>query len=147
MLEPPHDGIVRELLFELATWHALAKLRLQTETTIISLEHATTRLGTEIRKFEAETCSKFTTFDLPSEDAAQVCCQAAKAAKGKTTADPPSKRPAKKTRNFNMETYKLHALGHYVDAIRQFGPSDGFSTQTVSNPSQSLFLFMTYISG
>jgi hypothetical protein len=37
-----------------------------------------------------------------------------------------------KPQKFNMETYKLHALGHYADAIGRFGPSDGFSTQTVS---------------
>jgi hypothetical protein len=32
-------------------------------------------------------------------------------------AEPPFETAAKKKWNFNMETYKLHALGHYVDAI------------------------------
>ena len=128
MLEAPHSKIVCELLFELATWHALAKLRLHTETTVTSLEHSTTRLGVAIRKFKKETCSAFTTFDLPSEDAARARRQAKNVAKGKTADGKPLKR---KPRTFNMVTYKLHALGHYAEAIWRFGPSDGFSTQTV----------------
>lgn len=128
MLEESHSKIIRELLFELATWHALAKLRLHTETTVTSLEHSTRRLGVAIRKFEKDTCSAFTTFDLPSEDAARARRQAKNVAKGKTGGGKALKR---KPRLFNMVTYKLHALGHYAEAIRCFGPSDGFSTQTV----------------
>ena len=33
---------------------------------------------------------------------------------------------------FNMCTYKLHALGHYVAAIAQFGTTDSYSTQVVN---------------
>ena len=125
-----HNNIVRELLFELATWHALAKLRLHTDTTISSLEHSTRRMGAAIRRFESETCSQFEAKDLPSDDAARARWQAARLAAGKTAREPVSSKT--KPRKFNMETYKLHALGHYADAIRRFGPSDGFSTQTVS---------------
>ena len=131
LLESPHNKVVCELLFELATWHGLAKLRLHTETTINSLEHSTKRLGTVIRKFESDTCSQFQTKDLPSEDAACARRRAAKLAKGKTMHDQASSKG--KVKKFNMEMYKLHALGHYADAIRRFGPSDGFSTQTVSD--------------
>ena len=131
LLQPAHDNIIRELLFELAMWHALAKLRLHTDTTISSLEHSTKRLGAAIRNFELETCSQLEARDLPSEDAARARRQAAKLAAGKTTHESVSSK-AKKPRKFNTETYKLHALGHYADAIRRFGPSDGFSTQTVS---------------
>jgi hypothetical protein len=38
----------------------------------------------------------------------------------------------KKSRLLNLSTYKLHALGDYVDAIRRYGTSDNYSTQTVS---------------
>ena len=130
LLQPAHDNVIRELLFELAMWHALAKLRLHTDTTISSLEHSTRRLGIAIRNFELETCSQLEARDLPSEDAARARWQAAKLASGKTTREPVSLKA--KPRKFNTETYKLHALGHYADAIRRFGPSDGFSTQTVS---------------
>jgi hypothetical protein len=32
-----------------------------------------------------------------------------------------------------MDTYKLHALGDYVTAIRRFGTTDNYSTQVVSH--------------
>jgi hypothetical protein len=34
-------------------------------------------------------------------------------------------------KRFNMDTYKLHAIGHYEECIRLFGTSDGYNTQTV----------------
>ncbi len=34
---------------------------------------------------------------------------------------------------FNMCTYKIHALGHYVAAIARFGTTDNYSTQVVRN--------------
>ena len=34
---------------------------------------------------------------------------------------------------FNMCTYKLHALGHYISAIAQFGTTDSYSTQVVNH--------------
>jgi hypothetical protein len=40
----------------------------------------------------------------------------------------------------NLFTYKWHALGDYVRAIRLFGPTDGFSTQVVSK------IFSMYLS-
>jgi hypothetical protein len=127
LLSPPHDNIVRELLFELATWHGLAKLRLHTDTTINSLEQ---RLGQAIRNFESETCTQLEARDLPAEDAARARRKLSRLAAGTTTSEPTTQK-AKKPREFNMKTYKLHALGHYAKAIRLFGPSDGFSTQTV----------------
>ncbi len=38
-----------------------------------------------------------------------------------------------KPRSLNLFTYKWHALGDYVRAIRLFGGTDGFSTQVVSD--------------
>ena len=72
---------MRKLLFELNTWHSLAKLRLHTETTIKDLEHSTTRLGAVLRKFQEEVCSAYKTFELPSEEAARVRRQASAAKK------------------------------------------------------------------
>jgi len=124
LLPKKHDKIMQKLLFELATWHGLAKLRLHTETTVNDLEHSTTRLGTALRDFEANVCSVYTTTELPSEEAAKKAnthlpkkpIKAGKLA-------PQSKR----TRKFNLSTYKLHALGHYPRAIRLFGTSDNFN--------------------
>ena len=38
---------------------------------------------------------------------------------------------SKNCRFFNMCTYKLHALGHYIAAIVRFGTTDSYSTQVV----------------
>ena len=110
LLPQKHDKIIRKLLFELATWHALAKLRLHTESTLNALENSATRLGSLLRKFKTDVCSAYATRNLPSEEAARGRCQAAKAQKAGGGAQPPTKTSAKvsKFRNFNMETYKLH---------------------------------------
>lgn len=34
---------------------------------------------------------------------------------------------------FNLCTYKIHALGHYIAAIARFGTTDNYSTQTVGH--------------
>ncbi|KAK7441705.1 hypothetical protein VKT23_016370 [Stygiomarasmius scandens] len=45
-----------------------------------------------------------------------------------------SSKPAKKRRkvkkDFNLFTYKLHALADYADCIRKYGTTDNYSTQT-----------------
>ena len=81
LLPDKEDRIVRKLLFELATWHGLAKLRLHTETRVTDLENSATRLG-RLRKFKSEVCSAYATRDLPSEEAARGRRKAAKDAKG-----------------------------------------------------------------
>ena len=142
-----HDTIVRKLLFELATWHGLAKLRLHTETTVCDLENSTTRLGELLRTFQSKVCSKYQTFDLPSEEAARVRRKAATAkkratmdkGKGKETSSASQakkgvtmdKGKTRKTRTLNLNTYKTHALGAYAKAIRLYGSPDNYNSQTV----------------
>ncbi|KAF9032603.1 hypothetical protein BJ165DRAFT_1604790 [Panaeolus papilionaceus] len=121
LLEKKHNDIISDLLFELATWHALAKLRLHTESTIQSLENSTTRLGKVLRKFQSVTCAAFATVDLPTEEAARARRHKRQPSKPTTSTT--------KHRKFNLSTYKLHALGDYAQTIRTFGPTDGYSTQ------------------
>jgi hypothetical protein len=136
LLPKKHDRIVRKLLFELSTWHGLAKLRLHTETTVNDLEHSTTRLGNILREFRKEVCGAYATLDLPSEEAARVRRKAAAAKKlaGQPTAQPqlvPDVPKSRRHRTFNLSTYKIHALGHYARAIRLYGTSDNYNSQTV----------------
>jgi hypothetical protein len=112
------------LLFRTAEWHAFAKLRLHTESTLQHLERLTTELGQLTRKFRDTTQSAFATFELPKETEARKRRQNS----GKGNAS------GKNFKHLNLSTYKWHALGDYVRAIRLFGPTDGFSTQVVSNP-------------
>ncbi|KIL62147.1 hypothetical protein M378DRAFT_13086 [Amanita muscaria Koide BX008] len=132
LLPPGHNKIICELLFELATWHALAKLRLHTETTLRLLRGSTKRLGKDLRLFRSKVCPAYDTRELPAEETARRRRQAARPAN--TTATTTSASATGKTHAkhqiFNMETYKLHALGHYEDCIRRFGTSDNYNTQT-----------------
>jgi len=116
------------LLFELATWHALAKLRLHTDTTLGFLETSTTRLGKALRHFDVGVCSDFHTVELPQEETARRRRMAKADPKGKQKPE----ESQKKKKCLNLTTYKLHALGDYADTIRQYGTSDNYSTQTVS---------------
>ena len=139
LLDTKNNEIVLDLLFELATWHALAKLRLHTESTVSELEHSTTHLGRVLRIFARSTCEDFVTVDLPSEEAARGRRKAARATRipsGTTSQKGKGKARGSKTCKFNMQTYKMHALGDYARCIRLFGASDGYSTQTVCSSLQ-----------
>jgi hypothetical protein len=131
-------------LFELATWHGLAKLRLHTETTIQDLENSTTRLGEQLRDFVKTLCPEYNTYDLPTEEAARSRRRAKKAAAPPPThvyndsgseedekKEKKAKKKKRKTRQLTLNSYKLHALGGYAKAIRLYGTTDNYNSQTV----------------
>jgi len=135
-LPKKEDRIVCKLLFELATWHSLAKLWLHTETTVANLENSATCLGYLLQKFKNNVCSVYATRDLPSEEAARGRRKAAKAAKaGKKPETPPAptgkKKKKPKLHEFMMETYKLHGLPDYPAAICAHGVTENTSTKNV----------------
>jgi hypothetical protein len=143
LLPSPYNELLLDLLFELATWHGLAKLRMHTDTTLNFLDTSTTRLGQSLRSFMNATKQEYVTKDLPSEEAARGRRKANKAAKGGSTDKSRlsgQQTSGPKIRHFNFETYKLHALGDYVSTIRRFGTSDNYSTQPVC----SYFYFCTH---
>jgi hypothetical protein len=141
LLPSPHNEIVLDLLFTLATWHAYAKLRLHTSTTLKQLETATTMLGSMLRRFSHLTCEAYHTTELPQEEAARGRRHAAMAAKAGPSAK--SKQPTKgaKQRKFNLSTYKLHALGDYANTIREFGTTDNYTTQVVCTSLNSTTIY------
>ena len=118
------------LLYRTAEWHAFAKLRLHTESTLQHLEGLTTEFGKLMRKFRDTTQSAFVTFELPKETGVRQRRQKSDKGKEKVAAGSTSGR---KPKNLNLFTYKWHALGDYAPAIRLFGGTDGFSTQVVSD--------------
>jgi len=120
------------VLFELATWHAFAKLRLHTETTLNDLENSTIRLGNVVRKFEKKVCRNYHTKELPTEHATRTRRQARKA-KNQPASNPPSTaKTGRRDKTFNMSTYKFHSLGDYVASIKLFGTPDSYTSQLVS---------------
>lgn len=107
--------MVLRLLYKAAEWHALAKLRLHTDSTLEFLDAITREFCRLMRQFRDKTSDKFNTVELPREAGTR---------KGGAT---------KKVLNLN--TYKFHALGDYVATIRLFGTTDSYSTQLVSSIS------------
>ena len=71
LLPSPHNQIVMTLLYRLAEWHALAKLRMHTDNTLCLLDSITAILGRELRRFHQIVCSAYSTKDLPKENAAR----------------------------------------------------------------------------
>ena len=124
LLPEPHNFHVMKLLFRIAEWHGLAKLRMHTEATLDQLEQVTTDLGHLMRDFRDKTCANFNTTELAREAEAQNRHNARK----ESTKAPNQSRKAK---TLNLHTYKFHALGDYVRTIRMFGTTDSFSTQLV----------------
>ncbi|KZV97074.1 hypothetical protein EXIGLDRAFT_608534, partial [Exidia glandulosa HHB12029] len=144
LLEAPHDEVVHDVLFSMAEWHALAKLRMHTEETLKALEDETVTLTTLLRKFVDITCAAFNASELPRERAARLR-RAAKsgASNGSTTATDDSgaadSTPSAKAKVFNMNTYKVHALPDYPEAIREYGTMDSYTTMLVSLDSPLSF--------
>ena len=128
-----HDQVIQTLLFRLAQWHALAKLRLHTDYSLKLLDKASRLLGGQLHKFRDFTCAAFKTTELASETAArwrEKACSLNTIPPGSSTTSATS---AAQPKSFNLATYKLHALGDYVHSIRLFGTTDSYTTQLVSN--------------
>ncbi|VDC05049.1 unnamed protein product [Peniophora sp. CBMAI 1063] len=124
------DPVVQDLVFSLCYWHALAKLRMHTDSTINLLRGATKTLGTTIRLW-AKRGSTFPTKELPREAELRGKRRSKKARRSSkpASAPPAGPPPAAKAKTFNLLTYKLHALGDYVRTILWFGTTDSYSTQ------------------
>ena len=128
-----HDQRIQDLVFTMAEWHANAKLRLHTDSTVQRLKELTRFLGTRLRFFANTICPLYDTRELPREEASRVRRRAKQASQKSADTNVPS--TARKTgplrKVFNLVTYKLHALGDYVYHILRFGTTDSYSTQTV----------------
>ena len=153
-----------DLLFILAHWHTLAKLRQHTDLSLSILESVTVQLGESMRSFQETTCAAYQTKELKREQAARTrqaarkrratakssaraekVAGAAVTVKARATASsaPSSSSKSKATSKsrpavakpratLNLNTYKDHALGDYVETIRRYGTTDSYSTEAVS---------------
>lgn len=112
------------VLYCCAEWHALAKLRMHTDSSLARLDKACKQLGHALRKFRQESAQAYQTFELPREYVAR---------RRRTQAEDPlkSKCSAPKEKGLNLKTYKFHAIGDYGKSIAQFGTTDSYTTQIV----------------
>jgi hypothetical protein len=87
-----------------------------------------------LRKFQKDVCSAYKTYELPSEEAARVrrrASAAKKKAHQSQQKETPLVKNARRQRMFSLNTYKTHSLGSYPSAIRLFGSTDNYNSQTV----------------
>lgn len=138
LLPEPHNSTILRLLFRCAHWHAFAKLRLHTDTTLEIFRELTSQLGSEFRAFTKNTCAAFDTRELKREMESRKRRQTKNADKSSSSAvnhsrDADSEADGPRPRRFNLHTYKYHSLGDYERTIREYGTSDSFSTESVSS--------------
>ena len=94
LLPEPWNGKLLTLLFRLAEWHALAKLRMHTDHTLDCLHRATVSIAQELRSFRDWTRG-FNPVELPREVAARQRRQSRKKVPTKKPCGPagPSLQP------------------------------------------------------
>jgi hypothetical protein len=158
LLPEPHNRVVLDLLFVMAHWHGLAKLRMHHELTLEIMESVTVSLGKLLRSFSSITCLAFETKELRREADARVRRESKKAAAShcptgnphvestgpavplaseeyQSAGQPPrAEASGRRPKSFNLSTYKVHSLGDYVKTIRQYGTTDSYSTELVHYP-------------
>lgn len=129
LLPEPYNSVILDLLFTLAEWHALAKLRMHTESTVELLRGATRTLGQTLRRFQKKVCDAFpNTKELDKEEAARGR-RIRKRNNEPVTAQ--NVKIGKAQKLFNWATYKFHSMGDYWPTIPWVGTSDSYTSQTV----------------
>lgn len=168
LLPEPHNSNVLSVLFILAHWHALAKLRQHTDLSLAILDAVTSQLGESLRNFQATTCAAYDTRELIRKKSARVrqttnnptvndkipenradVTESATSSQISVAQNMPevtcitslntiqaTTKPTNSTsrlhKTLNLNTYKDHALGDYVETIRRYGTVDSYSTEAVS---------------
>ena len=93
-----------------------------TDDTIEILQGLTTELGRLLRQYKSKVCSHFHTEETPEEHGRRMRRMAKKEDRGEQVVlgiDNRRSRTVKK--EYSDKTYKLHALGHYINIIIRFG--------------------------
>ncbi|KIJ15701.1 hypothetical protein PAXINDRAFT_76356, partial [Paxillus involutus ATCC 200175] len=139
LLPEPYNTSVLKLLFLLCHWHGLAKLCMNTDDTLALMDSVTVKLGHHLQEFMAEMCPAFPTKELHREAEHQSWGTIWKYGGDPTASShsEPSTNAGRRLKTFNLQTYKLHALGDYTAQIWAYGTTDSISTQPVHRLSSS----------
>jgi hypothetical protein len=86
----------------------------------------------KLRYFAQVTCASFRTFETDHKYNARHRAADLRLSRKCGPSTTLSKVVTRQPKTFNLTTYKLHALGDYVTAIKTFGTTDSYSTQIVS---------------
>ncbi|KAJ7058168.1 hypothetical protein C8F01DRAFT_1085946 [Mycena amicta] len=135
----PFNTLTLDLIGWMSTWHAYAKMRIHTDSTLRSFDIATMALGKTARRFSNKT-SELQTRALVKETRAKQRRKTSKASKpgaqpavGKqrshaAPADDDNVEDAPLT-YWNLNTVKFHFLGYYVSSIPRFGTTDSHNSE------------------
>lgn len=115
------------MFFIMELWYSLGKLRLHTETTLDLMDGVTTLMGKAVRKFK-RAVDVIETRELQREADSRKRREISRAAKEGRA---PKEILPRKAKKFNLERFKWHSAGHVVGDIREFGPTEIYSTQWV----------------
>jgi len=126
------------LMYVLATYQALGKLRLHTEDTLDYWENVCRVMGELVRQFRDCVCPRFQTKETPREAQARARRSAKKNSKAVNS--------SRRLKVFNLLTYKLHAVGDGPSTVREFGTTDSYSTWVVSLQHHSRYQILINLS-
>lgn len=126
LLPEPQNSAILHLLFTCTHWHGLAKLRMHSDPSLDLMDDVTTTLGEAFRDFQREICPMYGTQELPREANARRRRSQRQNTNSTAKEKPSDTEPLKK--EFNLQTYKYHALGDYVETIRHMGTTDSYNT-------------------
>ena len=99
------------------------------------MELETVVLGNHLRTFTSETCATFSIKELHHEAEAWTRCQAQETLLKQGVLSRQQNNTyasTRKVKTLNLQTYKLHALGDYMEQIWTYGTIDSYSMQSVS---------------
>ena len=103
---------------------------MHTDLTLDILNQVTSELGEAFRHFKDNICPAYSTRELKHEAASRRRRQVKKAARKGNTVNSASD-DARSSKVLNLQTFKYHSLGDYVETIRQYGTTDSYSTEPV----------------
>ncbi|KAI5896414.1 uncharacterized protein SCHCODRAFT_01150321 [Schizophyllum commune H4-8] len=136
LLPTEDEKSILDLLYIMNYWNALASLRVHTSSTVRILDDLTTELGKALRYFADVTCSHFETRETEKElgkrkraEARRAATATASGVAGESLAPATASR-GRRPKTFSLGMIKLHFLGDYTEAIRQYGSLEHFSTKT-----------------
>ncbi|KAG2064257.1 hypothetical protein BDR04DRAFT_972878, partial [Suillus decipiens] len=122
-----YNGLIQSLLYQFVKWHALAKLRIHSESTLNFLEELFKKLSQKLHKFKSYTCAAFHSVQLPKEKPAHQ--QKSAQCSETNSTSPESLASGPRMKKFHLGTYKFYTMSDYVRTVRFFRTMDSFTTK------------------
>ncbi|KIM21418.1 hypothetical protein M408DRAFT_104783 [Serendipita vermifera MAFF 305830] len=121
LIDQPHDTTILHLLYQLAEYQALAKMRMHTDASLAHWDIVTKTVTNSLRAFQ-QSSQAIRTFETPRERNNRL---------RRSQAGPhaPATVNGPTLRTLNLRTYKFHAMGDGPATVRQYGTTDSYTTQ------------------